>query len=182
MMKKIILTVVVTMLSIAMLSAFGGDCGKGKMGGFQHGQMEDCHKGGSEHPRMQKGGSFGMMDCEEGEGMMQMMAEFLELTDEQVVQGKKLHAEVEKNNIQIHADIKILQIEKREAMMVHNFKLVKEMNANIMAKKLEMMNSRVDVRMEMWKNLTSAQKEKAKDFMKNHKPGFGGKGKGHHKK
>ena len=37
-----------------------------------------------------------MMDCEEGEGMMQMMAEFLELTDEQVVQGKKLHAEVEK--------------------------------------------------------------------------------------
>ncbi len=180
MMKKIILTVVVAMLSIAVLSAFGADCGKGKMGGFQHGQMEGCHKGVVGHPRMQKGGSFGMMDCEEGEGMMQMMAEVLELTDEQVVQGKKLQAEVEKSNIQIHADIKILQIEKRDAIMNHNFKQVKEINANIMAKKLEVMNSRVNVRMEMWKNLTSAQKSKAKDFMKNHKPGFGGKG--HHKK
>ncbi len=182
-MKKIILTVVVAMLSIAVLSAFGDNFCKGKMDGFQHEKMKDCHQG-MEHPRMQKGEQFIVADCGEGEGegMLQMMAEFLELTDEQVVQGKKLRAEVEKANIQIHADIQILQIEKREAMMKHNFTLIKKVNAKIMDKKLAMMNSRVDVRMKMWKNLTAEQKEKAKDFMKNHKSGFGRKGKGFHKK
>jgi len=152
-MKRISLILVIVVLSSAALLAWEGQ---------NHERLEQENQGQRIHPRkVNDSGNKGF-------GMRMEMIEELELTDKQIEKLGTIKTAHLKQNIQLKADLEILQIDKREAMKTKNFTAAKKVNAEISKLRLQMNISQIDQQESIWNELTDKQKEKATKLGKTH--------------
>ena len=148
-MKKLLVIIAILLISTAVFAQNhfnqGMDCQKGQ--GRDNGRMGMNGKG---HP---------------GERMMMVMHQ-LELTEDQQDQMETRHIEMQKTDIEINSQIKILEIDAQVAMKEMNFSQIKKVSNNIFDLKKELKNKHIDNQEKCWNLLTAEQKEQAMELMK----------------
>lgn len=151
-MKKTVLALIVILIMAGMLMAFDGKMGhcKGRTSGSElHCQKEDSDR--SFHKK--------------GDHMMAIMKE-LDLTEYQQEEIKQIKEDNRKENIQRRADIDILEIDLRDAMMDHDFETAKKITREISELKTEKAIAEIDQNDEIWNLLDSTQREKFMELVK----------------
>ena len=151
-MKKtmIIISMLVIVSSLLLAQNFER---QGRMG-----QME----GRQGHHEMMRG------DCLE---MRSDIFDELELTDKQQTNIDEIRTENRKQMIKLDSEIKILRIDKNEAMRNNDFAEAKKLNEKISKLRLKKNNARVTEKEAIWNELTKEQQEKLQDSIKNHRLG-----------
>ncbi len=151
-MKKtmIIISMLVIVSSLLLAQNFER---QGRMG-----QME----GRQGHHEMMRG------DCLE---MRSDIFDELELTDKQQTNIDEIRTENRKQMIKFDSEIKILRIDKNEAMRNNDFAEAKKINEKISKLRLKKNNARVTEKEAIWNELTKEQQEKLQDSIKNHRLG-----------
>ncbi len=151
-MKKtmIIISMLVIVSSLLLAQNFER---QGRMG-----QME----GRQGHHEMMRG------DCLE---MRSDIFDELELTDKQQTNIDEIRTENRKQMIKLDSEIKILRIDKNEAMRNNDFAEAKKINEKISKLRLKKNNARVTEKEAIWNELTKEQQEKLQDSIKNHRLG-----------
>lgn len=124
------------------------------------------HGEGREEGKAEGQGHDGMRGEMHGEMMMGRMMETLELTDAQKDKIETLNFEHKKQMIATRAELKTLELEKREALKDDNFAAAKKLNIKIFDKKAEIANARLELKENIMKELTPEQQEKAKELHK----------------
>lgn len=152
-MKKTLLPLIVILIMASMLMAVDGKkehCKDGFPGSdLHHGQKEDTDR--SFHKK--------------GDRMMSLMKE-LDLTEYQQEEIKQIKEDNRKENIQKRADIDILEIDLRSAMIDNDFEAARKITREISELKTEKAISDIDQKEEIWNLLDSTQREKFEEMIK----------------
>ncbi|MCF7792891.1 MAG: Spy/CpxP family protein refolding chaperone [Candidatus Cloacimonetes bacterium] len=146
-MKRIIVTLVLVVGIAAALAAFDG---MGERNGWQGRKNQKMMNQEMQHHGM--GNPMGML-CEN-----------LDLTDAQKDKIDELKIAHDKKMIQLHADEKILQVDKKTAMMDQDFAKVKKLTDKIYDRKKDIALAKIDHHEDVWNELTPEQQEEAKEM------------------
>jgi len=158
-MKKIILIIAGIVALTTVLMAFDGP-------GF-----DPCEKHGRdfEHPRFRP--EFESQNVEGS--MFERIREELDLTKEQIKQMDELNSSNKKEAIRTKADIRILEIDKKDALKTKNFKKTKKIVSDIFKLKETLAIKRIEMQEERWNILDAEQQAKVEEMMQQ---------RGHHKR
>lgn len=122
------------------------------------GQSHPCKKGMS--PKGHHSGNYPKEECEQFD-----FAEELELTENQMETHADIKTGYRKQNIKLKSDIKLLMVDKHEAMREHDFDELKSIAKKISAKKEQIHLNRISEKEEIWNTLTKEQQAKAEELM-----------------
>ncbi|RLC52765.1 MAG: hypothetical protein DRZ79_00620 [Candidatus Cloacimonadota bacterium] len=86
--------------------------------------------------------------------------EELDLTTEQMEQMDKIRSEQMKENIDLNSKIKILEIDKKDALKDHNFAQAKKITDDIFKIKANLAKNRIEMKKQKWEVLTQEQQKK----------------------
>ncbi len=150
-MKKIILVIAGIVALSTMLMAFDGP-------GF-----DPCEKHGKdfEHPKFES--KFESRNVEGS--MFDKMHDELDLTKEQIKQMDELNSSNKKETIRTKADIRILEIDKKDALKTKNFKKAKKIVSDIFKLKETLVIKKIEIQEERWNILDADQQAKVEEMM-----------------
>ena len=86
--------------------------------------------------------------------------EELNLTTEQMDRMDKIRSEQMKENITLNSKIRIMEIDKRNALKDHNFDQAKKITGEIFKIKTNLAKNRIEMRKQRWEILTPEQQKK----------------------
>lgn len=152
-MKKLVFVMIGVMAVAAILTAFDGDCDN--RGNYPR-------KEGLHEKRMD-------MKGERLEGY-ETLCEELDLTDKQKEKLEDLKDSRKKFMIVSRSDIKLLEIDRRNAMKDKDFKSAKKLTQDIFKLKQEMAINKIEQDEKRWNVLTPEQQKKADELRKAHHP------------
>jgi len=152
-MKKLVFVVIAVVAVVGILTAFDGD---------------GC-KGGN-HPRKDGMHQKHMGKMEAQHDRYEMICDELDLTDKQKEQLEDLRDSRQKFMIVQKSDIKLLEIDRRNAMKDKDFKLAKKLTQDIFKIKQEIAISKIEQDERRWNILTPEQQKKAEELRKEHHP------------
>ena len=150
-MKKIILVIAGIVALSAMLMAFDGP-------GF-----DPCEKHGRDfkHP-----GFKPELESRNVEGsMFDKIRDELDLTKEQIKQMDELQSSNKKETIRTKADIRILEIDKKDALKIKNFKEAKKIVSDIFKLKETLVIKKIELQEKRWNILDAEQQAKVEEMM-----------------
>ena len=150
-MKKIILVIAGIIALTTMLMAFDGP-------GFD---PKEKHGKDFEHPKFES--KFESRNVEGS--MFDKMHDELDLTKEQMKQMDELNSSNKKETIRTKADIRILEIDKKDALKTKNFKKAKKIVSDIFKLKETLVIKKIEMQEERWNILDAEQQAKVEEMM-----------------
>lgn len=150
-MKKIILVIAGIVALTTILMAFDGP-------GF-----DPCEKHGGDfkHPGFEP--EFKSRNVEGS--MFDKIQDELDLTKEQIKQMDELSSSNKKETIRTKADIRILEIDKKDALKTKNFKEAKKIVSDIFKLKETLVIKKIEMQEERWNILDAEQQAKVEEMM-----------------
>jgi len=150
-MKKIILVIAGIVALTTMLMAFDGP-------GFD---PKEKHGRDFEYPKF--GPKFESRNVEDS--MFERIRDELDLTKKQIQQMDELRSSNKKETIRTKADIRILEIDKKDALKIKNFTKAKKIVSDIFKLKETLAIKKIEIQEERWNILNAEQQAKVEELM-----------------